>query len=205
MLKAAYGLFCTRGYAGTTMDAIAADAGVAVQTIYFTFHTKTAILEEVVGAAIIGFDRWTPIPGPVRAGDEEQIRAHHQWFAAFEAEKDPRRALEIFIDSGVEIMQRMAPMSAVLRAAAAADDSARAVADLGEGRRVESFRAFLAALARKNGLRRGLTLARATDILLTLYSAELFQMLTAERGWSLAEYRQWLLDVLGQQLLPTAP
>ena len=28
----------------TTMDAIAADAGVAVQTVYFTFHTKAELL-----------------------------------------------------------------------------------------------------------------------------------------------------------------
>src|SRR5262245_6712996 len=64
MLKAAYDAFCERGYAATTMNDIATRADVAVQTLYFTFHTKGAILEESVGAAIIGFDRWDPRAGP---------------------------------------------------------------------------------------------------------------------------------------------
>ena len=42
--EAALGRFSDQGYAATTMDAIAHDAGVAVQTVYFTFHTKAELL-----------------------------------------------------------------------------------------------------------------------------------------------------------------
>ena len=45
MLDAAYDLFCEQGFRATTMDAIAQRAGVAVQTLYFTFHTKDALLQ----------------------------------------------------------------------------------------------------------------------------------------------------------------
>src|SRR5689334_18513900 len=41
---AALRLFAANGYAATTMDAIAREAGVAVQTVYFTFHTKADVL-----------------------------------------------------------------------------------------------------------------------------------------------------------------
>ena len=43
--KAASRLFGERGYSGTTMADIAAAAGVAVQTVYFVFHTKTEVLD----------------------------------------------------------------------------------------------------------------------------------------------------------------
>ena len=42
--EAALVRFSGQGYAATTMDAIAGDAGVAVQTVYFTFHTKAELL-----------------------------------------------------------------------------------------------------------------------------------------------------------------
>lgn len=200
ILEAAYGLFRARGYAGTTMAAIAAEARVAVQTLYFTFHTKAAIIDEVVGAAVSGFDRWVPPTGPVRAADRRQLREFHPWFRAFEAEPDARRALELFIDAGTGIMERVAPMVSVMREASS-DPEARAVSDVGEQRRVDSYGAIVRLLAKKQGgLRRGLTPRRATDLLLTLYSGETWHLLRT-RGWSTRELRDWMVEVLAQQLL----
>jgi len=56
MVKAAYDLFCAHGYLGTTISAVAAEAGVAVPTIYYTFGTKAALFGDALGAAIVGFD-----------------------------------------------------------------------------------------------------------------------------------------------------
>jgi hypothetical protein len=59
-------------------------------------------------------------------------------------------------------------------------------------------------LAKKRpGLRDGLTRRRATDILFTVFSDELYQMLR-DRGWKPREVHAWLLDVLARQLLATA-
>src|SRR5687767_1326387 len=127
MLHAAYRLFCQRGYPATTMDAIAAEAEVAVQTLYFTFHTKGAILGEVLGAAIIGFDAWM---GP------RDTPPQHDWWPRFEAEPDARRALALFVESGTESMARVAPLVAAM-VGAGSDPDARAVFDLGERRRIE--------------------------------------------------------------------
>src|SRR5438046_8012969 len=56
IVKAAYTLFCARGYAGTTMAEMAEGAGVAVQTVYFTFHTKSALLSRASNFAAMGED-----------------------------------------------------------------------------------------------------------------------------------------------------
>src|SRR6478735_10920326 len=54
IVKAAFALFCERGYAGTTMAQIAEAAGVAVQTVYFSFHTKAAVLSRAYDFAVMG-------------------------------------------------------------------------------------------------------------------------------------------------------
>src|SRR5687768_13468296 len=98
MLKAAYDLFCRHGWAGTTMNAIAEEAGVAVQTLYFTFHTKAAILSETFGAALVGFERWEPLEGdPILKSDLPVLRQIHPWFREVEAAKTASAALAIFI------------------------------------------------------------------------------------------------------------
>lgn len=201
MLRAAYRLFCERGYAATTMNAIADEAGVAVQTIYFTFNGKAAILGEVLGAAITGFDAWTgPPPEPVDAGDPETIRRFHGWMAAFEAEPDPRRALAFFFDLGGDSMARAAPLTVAMQGALG-DPDVRAIHDLAEQRRAESFRAVVKLLKKKGGLKKGLSIAKATDVMLVIFSGPTYQALL-DRGWSHAECRRFFVDVLAQQLLP---
>jgi len=56
--------------------------------------------------------------------------------------------------------------------------------------------AAVRSLATLFGLRRGLTRARATDIVWTLTAPELFDRLVRQRGWSLDEYERWLGDAL---------
>jgi AcrR family transcriptional regulator len=188
MVGAAYRLFCQGGYVATTMEAIAREADVAVPTLYFTFRTKGAILGEALGAAVMGFDE------PV--GPEEA-----PWYLAFVAEPDPRRALKILVENTTPILSRVAPLMAATHAAAS-DPEVASVYELGEERRHDGYRAIVQMLARKGGLRRGLRVARATDILLVLLGPQLFDALANGRGWSVAECDRWIVEVLSQQLLP---
>ena len=202
MLRAAYELFCTRGYAGTTMNLIADRAGVAVQTLYFTFHTKGAIIAEVLGACILGFDRWDPRVEAAVATDPAKAFAElHPWFLDFERAETQAEALSVFITASVDILERVGPLALVMAAAAASDEQVKKVVDVGEQRRVEGFTVVAEKLARRGKLRRGVTVRRATDILLTILSSETHQQLTADRNWSAAECRRWFQDVLEQQLL----
>jgi AcrR family transcriptional regulator len=201
MLRAAYELFCDRGYAATTMDLIAERAGVAVQTLYFTFHTKAAILEEAVGAAVLGFENWDPRAETAVASDPRKAFAqYHPWFAKFERAGSQRQALEIFVDASLAILSRVAPLVVVMASAAATDPQAKAAAEIGEQRRVEAYRLVIEMLGKHGKLRRGVSLRRATDVLLTVVSGETYQHLVRRR-WSKNERRAWLLDVLAQQLL----
>ncbi|OGO57510.1 MAG: hypothetical protein A2Z32_07045 [Chloroflexi bacterium RBG_16_69_14] len=188
MVGAAYRLFCENGYVATTMEAIAREADVAVPTLYFTFHTKGAILGEALGAAVMGLDE------PLRPEDAT-------WYRAFEAEPDPRRALRIVVENAAVILRRVGPLTAAIHAAAN-DPEVAAVLDLGELRLHESYRGMVRLLTRKGGLRRGLTVARATDIMFVLLGPDLFDALASGRGWSFAECKRWLVEVLSEQLLP---
>ena len=190
MVGAAYRLFCEKGYIATTMEAIAREADVAVPTLYFTFRTKGALLGEALDAAVMGLDE--PV-GPEDA----------PWYRALEAEPDPRRALKILVENTTVILHRVGPLTAAINAAAN-DPEVAAVRDLGEQRLHEGYRAIVRTLARKGGLRQGLTVARATDILFVLLSPALFDALASGRGWSFAECTRWLVEMLSQQLLPGA-
>jgi AcrR family transcriptional regulator len=202
MLRAAHGAFCERGFVGTTMDVIAEGAGVAVQTLYFTFHTKAALLEETVGAAILGFERWDPKLGAIVVATPRQAFAEfHPWFPAFERSQTAAEALAGFVDSTLDILQRVAPLVLVMSAAAGSDEQVERAVKLAEERRVDGYAFVVELMARRFKLRRGVSQRRATDILLTILSAETYHQLADRRGWSVADCRKWFLQLLEQQLL----
>ena len=202
MVKAAYELFCENGYHGTTIRAVAGAAGVAVPTVYYTFGTKAALLGEALGAAIVGFDRWREPPGsPI---DVAELLTWHAWWADFDAAPTSAEALDLFITHGVGILGRVGPLVVALHGAAG-DPEAAEVVRTGEERRVDSYRTMVRAIARKSGgLRRGVTEAAATDIVVALFSAELYQALAVGRGWSRPRCTALFKEILAAQLLAPA-
>jgi AcrR family transcriptional regulator len=199
MVTAAYRRFCADGYAGTTMNAIAAEAGVAVQTLYYTFHTKAAVLGDAIGAAIVGFDLWHP-PPPDPIGVAE-LKAFTPWWPSVDEAPTAGAALAAFITAGVPILERMGPLIAAMRGGAG-DRDAEAVVRLAEERRVAMYREVVGSIARKRGgLRKGLGAAAATDLMVVLFSAELYQSLRAGRGWSKARCAEYFGRLLTNELL----
>src|SRR5690348_3840338 len=98
IVKAGYQLFCTQGYAATTMAQIAEVAGVAVQTVYFTFHTKATLLSRAVDFAVMG-------------EAEPEIPQRQAWYLAMTAEADVSQALRHFVGGVGEITRRVTPLS----------------------------------------------------------------------------------------------
>jgi AcrR family transcriptional regulator len=94
---AAITCFTTAGYDGTTMAQIAKEAGVAVQTLYFTFHTKAQLLQQTLERAVLGDG--PPVPPP-----------QTQWYQAMLAQPAIRPALEHLVSGVSEILQRVAPL-----------------------------------------------------------------------------------------------
>ncbi len=199
MVTAAYRLFCDCGYLGTTMTAVAAEANVAVQTLYYTFHTKAELLGEVVGAAVVGFDEWRqPPPEPIAIDELTRVLT---WWDEFESAADAAAALKVFVHHGVDVLERVAPLVTALHGSAG-DADAVSVVQLAEERRVDAYSAVVRTLGGKQGgLPRGLTFPEATDVLLVLFSAEIYQALANGRGWPRARCERFFAEVLAGQLL----
>ena len=203
MVKAAYDLFCSHGYLGTTISAVAERAGVAVPTVYYTFGTKAALLAESLGAAVVGFDLWHQPPAePI---DIEELLRWNPWWSDFQAAPTSADALEVFIRQGVHILGRVGPLIPAMHAASGEPEAAEVVR-LGEQRRVNSYREAMSVLARKpGGLRPGLSEAEATDLLVVLFSADVHRALAVGRGWSTRRCAGFFQDILRAQLLGAAP
>jgi AcrR family transcriptional regulator len=202
MVKAAYDQFCAQGYAGATVASIAQAAEVAVPTIYYTFGTKAALLGEALGAAVLGFDQWRQPPPAPQIGE---LLPWHRWWADFQAAPTSEAALEIFLVNGAEILERVGPLSPALTSAASDPDAAEVVG-VAEQRRQEAYREALRVVAAKpGGLREGLTLFRATDILLVLFSFEVYQALRVGRGWSAQGCTGFLVDLVQEHILGPFP
>src|SRR5215207_2402012 len=72
----------------------------------------------------------------------------------------------------------------------------------GEQRRLDSYPEVVRVIAGKPGaLRRGLSLTRATDIVVVLFSAELYEALAVGGGWSHSQCINFFQQVLSAQLL----
>src|ERR1041384_7668216 len=104
MLDAAYGLFCEEGYRATTMDAIAERAGVAVQTLYFTFHTKDELFQAVHERTVLG--------------DEAIPPEAHPWSRAAVPSDDFGGAVRHICRGVLSISRRVAPMIPAFHAVA---------------------------------------------------------------------------------------
>lgn len=185
--KAAAELFAERGFTRTTMADIAAAAGVAVQTVYFVFHTKTEVLDSAYGLAVMG-------------EADPAVPQDQAWYRQALAEPDVSVAVQLVVDGLSEILRRVAPLDFAVRTAAAADPDAAAFLTRNEGMRAGGYREMVALLSRKCPLRENQTEARATDVLLFLASPGAYRTLVIERGWTHAEWIAWTSGVLAEQL-----
>lgn len=192
IIESARTLFLDHGYAATTLERIAAGAGVAVQTVYFHFGNKSTVLKEVMDVLSVGDDAPTPL-------------LERPWVRQVREEPDPRRALTIWVRNSRLIFGRVAPLLSVVRDAAGADPDMAAQWRVNQDQRYLAHRTFAEILAAKNGLRRGLTVSKAADVIFTLLSPEVYLLATRERGWGPVRWQTWLTELLANDLLGPGP
>lgn len=191
ILTAAQRLFLDRGYAGTTLAAIAQAAGVVVETVYRAYGSKAELFKAVVRAAVAGGGGRAQVPVEQRPA-----------IAAVIAETDPHRQLKLYAATQPGIHARAGPLLRVLIGAAAADpELARLWAQLEDERR-NGLRRFAQLLADRGVLRPGLSVEEARDLLWTLNSLDVHDRLVLQCGWSPERYRDWLAGALARELLP---
>src|SRR5436190_130003 len=145
IVQAADEEFRAAGYQGATMAAIARRAGVAEQTVYFVFHTKAELLNNVIDTAVLGTeDPVAPEEAP--------------WYQAMKAEPDPVASLHIFLRGVADVLARAAPLKAIVRAAANVDPEVQRVQAKHELMRQQVYRQVVEDLATKGRLRKGVSL-----------------------------------------------
>ena len=187
IIRAAQRVFTGHGYAGARMIDIAAEAGVAVQTVYFTFHTKAELLQACYELAVLGEDDPRPPPG-------------QPWYAAMLDAPDGRAAIRQFAEGNSAIVARVALLDEVVRSASHEPDAVQVRAHNEQLRR-DGYARIIAHLADRFGLRPGLDPAHAVDILLTLAGPATYRALAVDYGWPHDRFVDWLATTLGQQLL----
>jgi AcrR family transcriptional regulator len=189
VVQAAHQLFLEQGFAATTMPAIASAAGVSVQTVYKGFGNKPRLAKAVFDAAMAGDDESVPMLQRASLG---RVRD----------EPDPRTKFRLYGVFLAEVAPRHVPVQLVIRDAATADPEARAVWAELQAERLRGMTMFARALHHDGHLRPGISTNKARDVLWTYNSAELFQLLVIERGWSPKRYGRWVADALTAALLP---
>lgn len=182
IVESALSAFIERGYAATTMESVAVDAGVAVQTVYFTFGSKGDLLQAAYEHVVLG---------------PEQIPPHMTpWWRALEAEPDIAAAIREVVKGTLEVLERAAPLVwAVL-----GDDTAHEGYQHNERLRRAGNTELVRILARKHALLPGLSQDRARDLLLLLTGPVLYSHLTRDMGWGRETVEQWVVATVGQQL-----
>jgi AcrR family transcriptional regulator len=181
-------LFVRQGYAATTLDQIATQAGVAVQTVYFHFGNKRTILKEAVDVAAVG-------------DDEPVAMLDRPWVQQVRTEPDGRRALAIWLTNSRVIFTRVAPIMKIVRDAAGADPEMAAQWEVNQQQRLTAHRTLAQQLADKQALQPQISVEKAADIIFTLVSLEVYQLLTAECGWTPAEWERWTTITLTDAIL----
>ena len=189
ILSSARKLFIQYGYTGATMEAIAQEARVAVETVFAAFGNKRTILARLVDVAVGGDDQ--PVPLLQRSGPQAALQ-----------EPDPTRKLSMFAQDISTILERVAPLFEILRMAAKTEpDIAELLNNLLQ-QRFTNIAFFAQSLAAHGSLREGLEDVLAAEIVWTISSPEVFQLLTRDRGWSRERYAAWLGETLTRLLLP---
>jgi AcrR family transcriptional regulator len=189
IVDAARGLFMERGYAGTTMAAIASEAGVAAETVYAAFGNKRAILARVVGVLVVGDHERVPL------GDRPGVLAIIQ-------EHDQRKQIRMFARQMREIHERVGPIWRIMRAAEQEDPDIATLVQEGLKGRLGGMSQFVVGLHSNGPLREGVTMSGAGETVWAIGSPEVHRLLTVDRGWSAEKYEAWLADALVRLLLP---
>lgn len=189
ILDAARTQMLKRGYRGTTIADIARLADVHVDTVYALVGRKAVLLRELIEQAISGSQRAIPA--------EER-----DYVSAIRSEPDPQRKLAIYAHAMRAIHARLAPLLLALRDASTTEPEARAVWKEISARRARNMRELAKDLESVGGIRTGMSIAEAGDIIWVTNSAEVYVLLTDERGWSARRYERWLTDTWARLVLP---
>ena len=190
VVDAAAGLFVDRGYAATTIDAVAERAGVSRRTVFASVGGgKAQLLRQAWDWAIVGDDE--PVPMAERAEVQRLM-----------SQGDTLVGLRGWARQVCEVSERIAELAQVLVAAADSDPEVAQLLSVVETQRLTGARMLVRWLRDHGGLRRGLTPERAAQICWTQSDPGIYRRLVVGQGWTAAQYQRYLVDVVRATVLP---
>ncbi len=167
IIETARQLFLRDGFAGTTIAAIAAEAGVSVETIYKAFGGKPGLVRAICNAALAGEGT---VPADARS---DQLQLH---------EPDPRKIIRGWGELTVEVAPRISPIMLLVRSAAAADPEMAGLLAEVDAARLSRMTANARNLAAAGHLCPDITVEQAGEVMWTYSSPELYELLVLKRG-----------------------
>jgi AcrR family transcriptional regulator len=183
VLAAATSLFAERGWSGTGMRDVAKAAGVAVETVYANYRSKTELLLTAIDVGVVGDVQ--PVP----------LSQRHEFAALGVGTLDDRTAAAAQLLTGIN--QRTWGLRRALSEAATTEPLL--AGRLGE---LET--------RRRGNIREGaeLLLGRPVDddtldVLWVVMGADVFHLLTQIRGRSVDDYERWLGTTISRLLTDT--
>ena len=188
--QAAALLFTRDGYTATTMRAVAAEAGVHVQTIYLAYGTKPALLAACAARLVAGEE------------DPGTHPAERRWAREVAAAPDPHAKLARYVKQIGDVTPRIAPLIDVLRTTAPAEPDVAAFLEQMEHGRRDGPLHLLGHGVPTGTWRPGLTADLVADIVFAIASPDTFRALTHRRGWTRRAAETLIVRMLERELLP---
>lgn len=190
ILEAARELFVRQGYDATSLQQVADRAGVTLQAVHLAFSGKRALLKGLIDLAL--------------TGDQEPVTtADRPWFRAALAAPTAEAQLRAHVRGTRQILERVAPLARMLHAAMATDPAVASMVRPDHDPRYALQLSAAESLATKPDARPGVSAGQAADVLYGLLSTELYLLFVRRRGWSAAQWEQWVFETLRHQLCRT--
>jgi AcrR family transcriptional regulator len=182
ILAAARELFASRGYAATTLEAIAEVADVSPKTLGAVFGSKRALLADLINPNAFS----------------TQVQ---QLLDELRATPEPRDRLSLVAQVTRQVYEPLVLELELLRTAGAVAPELADLARQIEARRRQNQARLIAYLQEHTLLRPGLSFEEATDVLWTFTSYDVYRMLVVEQRWEPVRYEIWLAQLLIDNLL----
>lgn len=182
--EAAEQLFAAKGFAAVTMQQIARNAGVSLATVYIYFPGKAVIVDALA---------------------EEVVSSPDLSVEQVEREFEPRRQMRVGAGIIRRLNERSWLIADILRSAHGTDRHLKRVWRVWQQRHADAVGRAVRAVHSRGGLRPGLKVRDATDVLYALAVTDVYRALVRERGWTPAQYERWLFATGCRELLGSPP
>ncbi|WP_432476807.1 TetR/AcrR family transcriptional regulator [Nocardioides sp. GXQ0305] len=173
-------LFARHGWSGTTISAVAAEAGVSAELVSSSFGGKPGLFMAAFRHRTMGGRTLTEAFGELSLEEERDLDARLDRFVAF----------------ACDTLERVAPLFSVLSLAADQDADLQLLVEGAAGRHDETIRGAVGLLAT------GTVPEEAVDELVVITRSEVFLAFRRTRGWSVDQYAAWLRGRTRALLVP---